>query len=120
MGRKDASSFRRLGGPLPATAPFRRIFCLFSKPVPELRGLKLARSATQAGIGGIDFTLRKEGHVLPQNIEADLPQAAVVWRERIIVSVITREALSADHPNRNAAPGCGRQTLDSRLIQPGY
>ena len=59
----------------PAAGPYRGTYCLFSKPVPQLSWQELAVSAKRAGFGGIDLTVRRQGHVLPQNVVDDLPKA---------------------------------------------
>lgn len=83
----------------PAPSPFRGTFCLFSKPVPQLSWQELARSAKRAGFGGIDLTVRKDGHVSPANVVEDLPKAAAAIRgEGMEVSMLTTELLSADDP----------------------
>jgi L-ribulose-5-phosphate 3-epimerase len=56
-------------------APFRGTLCLFSKPVPQLSWRELAQAAKHAGFGGIDLTVRPEGHVLPERVAIDLPKA---------------------------------------------
>ena len=46
-------------------APFRGTLCLFSKSVPQLNWQELATSSKRAGFGGIDLTVRRDGHVMP-------------------------------------------------------
>jgi L-ribulose-5-phosphate 3-epimerase len=106
--------------PRPALGPFRGTFCLFSKPVPQLGWLELAQSAKRAGFGGIDLTVRKEGHVLPQNVEVDLPKAAAIIRgEGMEVSMITTELLSADDPTAIPILAMAAK-LSIPVIKPGY
>jgi sugar phosphate isomerase/epimerase len=82
-----------------ARGPFRGTLCLFSKAVPPLNWRELAQSAKQAGFGGIDLTVRSEGHVLPERAEADLPKAVEAIRaEGLEVPMITTELVRADHP----------------------
>jgi sugar phosphate isomerase/epimerase len=87
----------------PGREPYRGAYCLFSKPVPQLSWLELAQSAKRAGFGGIDLTVRKAGHVLPQNVAEDLPKAVAAIRgEGLEVPMLTTELLSASNPT--AAP----------------
>ena len=106
--------------PPPAREPFRGTFCLFSKPVPQLSWLELAQSAKRAGYGGIDLTVRREGHVLPKNVVEDLPKAVATIRgEGMEVPMITTELLSADDPT--AAPILSTAAkLSIPVIKPGY
>jgi len=48
---------------------------LFSKPLQWMNYDQLAESVAKMGISGIDLTVRPKGHVLPENVERDLPQA---------------------------------------------
>ena len=59
----------------PSGAGYQGILCLFSKPVPEMNWRQLAQSAMSAGFGGIDLTVRRGGHVLPERVAEDLPRA---------------------------------------------
>jgi L-ribulose-5-phosphate 3-epimerase len=103
-----------------APGPFRGTFCLFSKPVPQLSWRELAQSAKRAGYGGIDLTVRREGHVLPNNVVEDLPKAVDAIRgEGMEVPMITTELLSADDPA--AAPILTTAAkLSVGVIKPGY
>jgi sugar phosphate isomerase/epimerase len=82
--------------------------------------VELAQSAKGAGFGGIDLTVRKEGHVLPRNVVEDLPKAAAAIRgEGLEVSMLTTELLSADDPT--AVPILSTAAkLSIPVIKPGY
>jgi sugar phosphate isomerase/epimerase len=85
--------------PKPSGEGYKGIFCLFSKPFPEMNWRQLAHSAKDAGFGGIDLTVRKEGHVLPERVTEDLPKAVAEIRKRgLEVPMITTELLSAADP----------------------
>ncbi|MBS1737907.1 MAG: TIM barrel protein [Bacteroidetes bacterium] len=49
--------------------------CVFSKHFQELGYNELAAVVAEMGFDGIDLTVRPEGHVLPENVERDLPLA---------------------------------------------
>jgi len=53
---------------------------LFSKHLQFLDYKEMASTAKEIGFDGIDLTVRPRGHVLPENAERDLPQAAAAIR----------------------------------------
>ena len=57
-----------------AAAETRKI-CLFSKHLQWLDYEEMARTAADIGFDGMDLTVRPGGHVLPENVERDLPRA---------------------------------------------
>ena len=107
---------------LPAVAPgpFRGTLCLFSKPVPHLTWRELAQKAKRAGFGGIDLTVRSEGHVLPERAAEDLPKAVAAIRdEGLEVPMITTQLVSRDDPT--AVPILSTAAkLSIPFLKPGY
>lgn len=94
-----ASVGRAAAAPRVASGPFRGTLCLFSKCVPQLNWRELAQSAKSAGFGGIDLTVRRRGHVLPERAPTDLPRAVEAIRGAgLEVPMITTELLTADEP----------------------
>jgi sugar phosphate isomerase/epimerase len=53
--------------------PFR--FSVFSKHLQGFNYSEMATLVAEAGFDGIDLTVRAKGHVLPENVEVDLPKA---------------------------------------------
>jgi len=103
-----------------ARGPFRGTLCLFSKPVPQLSWRELAQSAKQAGFGGIDLTVRPEGHVLPERAATDLPKAvAAIRAEGLEVPMITTELLSAADPTADPILQTASH-LSIPFVKPGY
>src|SRR5690242_16019575 len=49
--------------------------CVFSKHFQWTDVTEAAAMAAQIGFDGVDLTVRKGGHVLPENVERDLPKA---------------------------------------------
>jgi sugar phosphate isomerase/epimerase len=49
--------------------------CIFSKHLQFLDYEPMAEAAAEIGFDGIDLTVRPGGHVLPENVERDLPRA---------------------------------------------
>lgn len=96
-----AVSATTLGTPLtPATPrPYTGTLCLFSKPLPEMDWRRLAQAVKRLGFGGIDLTVRPEGHVLPERAEEDLPKAIGIIRDAgLEVPMITTALTSASDP----------------------
>ncbi|WP_299016910.1 TIM barrel protein [uncultured Polaribacter sp.] len=48
---------------------------LFSKHLQFLEYDEMAKVAAEMGFNGLDLTVRKNGHVLPENVKTDLPKA---------------------------------------------
>ena len=69
----------------------------FSKSLPELGYNDLASFVANIGFDGIDLTVRPGGHVLPENVERDLPIAAAAAKKSgLNFYMITTEILEAD------------------------
>jgi sugar phosphate isomerase/epimerase len=72
-----------------------------------------------AGFQGIDLTVRKGGHVLPERAPEDLPKAAAAIRnEGLSLPMITTEALSATPITRALFETAGRLSIP--YLKPGY
>jgi sugar phosphate isomerase/epimerase len=82
-----------------AGSPQKPALCLFSKHLQHLDHPALATALRELGFPGVDLTVRPGGHVLPENIERDLPKAvAALEKENIAVPMITTGLLSASDP----------------------
>lgn len=103
-----------------APQPFQGVLCLFSKPVPQLSWQELAARVKSAGFGGVDLTVRTDGHVMPSRAAEDLPKAvAAIRAEGLEVPMITTELVSGDHPT--AAPILSTAArLSIPFLKPGY
>jgi sugar phosphate isomerase/epimerase len=100
--------------------PFRGTLCLFSKPVPQLSWSELAQSAKQAGFGGIDLTVRPEGHVLPERVAIDLPKAvAAIRAQGMEVPMISTALVSAADPTAEPILETASK-LKIPYVKPGY
>lgn len=99
---------------------FRGTLCFFSKPVPQLNWRELAQNAKSAGFDGIDLTVRRGGHVLPERAATDLPQAVAQIRDAgIEVPMITTELLEADDPTAEPIMSTASR-LSIPYLKPGY
>ncbi len=81
------------------TAALRSPLCFFSKHLPDLPYGELGRRLRDADFDGVDLTVRKGGHVLPERTSQDLPRAVEAIRSQgMEVPMITTELTSADDP----------------------
>jgi sugar phosphate isomerase/epimerase len=58
-----------------AQSPGKFKICIFSKHLQWLDYNGMAQTAAELGFDGIDLTVRKKGHVLPERVEDDLPKS---------------------------------------------
>ena len=73
--------------------------CLFTKHLPHLGYKELASTLRSFGFAGADLTARPAGHVLPENVERDLPLAFdALATEGVEVPMITTGLLSRRDP----------------------
>ncbi|HEX4950924.1 MAG TPA: sugar phosphate isomerase/epimerase family protein [Blastocatellia bacterium] len=78
---------------------FNGTLCLFSKHLPQLNWQQLGQTVKNLGFGGVDVTVRPQGHVLPERAAEDLPKAVAAIREAgLTVPMITTGLLSAGEP----------------------
>lgn len=74
-------------------------FSVFSKHLHWLDYTGLAETVAAAGFDGIDLTVRAKGHVLPENVETDLPKAVAAARAAgISIYMIVTLINDADDP----------------------
>jgi L-ribulose-5-phosphate 3-epimerase len=75
------------------------VLCFFSKHLPDLNYDELGRTLKDAGFDGVDLTVRKGGHVLPERAREDLPRAVeAIQSHGVRVPMITTELTSASDP----------------------
>lgn len=99
---------------------FSGTICFFSKPVPQLSWQELGQNAKLAGFDGVDLTVRPGGHVLPERVEWDLPQAVEAIRaEGLAVPMVTTALLSADDPAAEPTMRAASR-LSIPYLKPGY
>lgn len=71
--------------------------CVFSKHLQFLDYKQLAATCKALGLDGVDLTVREGGHVLPENLDRDLPAAVEAIRaEGLEVPMITTRLKSGD------------------------
>lgn len=77
--------------------PFR--FSVFSKHLQGFNYSEMATLVAEAGFDGIDLTVRAKGHVLPENVEVDLPKAVEAAKKAgISIYMIVTLINDADDP----------------------
>jgi len=104
---KDVAAFAALS----ATAPFANVLGMpdtsqtkpeiysFSKLFQFLSYDELSAVFKEAGVDGIDLTVRKGGHVEPENVERDLPKAAnAAQKHGISIPSIVTDIADVDDP----------------------
>jgi sugar phosphate isomerase/epimerase len=73
--------------------------CIFSKHLQQFGYGELAKVTKDFGFDGIDLTVRPKGHVLPENVERDLPVALKAIRSRgLAVPMITTGLVTHEDP----------------------
>lgn len=73
---------------------------VFSKPLQFLSYDECAKMIADAGFGGIDYTVRPQGHVLPEKVQEDLPRAVEAAKKAgLKVEMITTAITSAKDPH---------------------
>lgn len=83
---------------LPAATSSKKIF-VFSKHLQWLDYRKCAKAVGEAGLSGVDLTVRPGGHVLPERAEEDLPKAVEAMHNAgLDVPMMTTRITRADDP----------------------
>lgn len=97
-----------MGGAIPflsfSTEPLRERamhpVCVFSKTLQWLNYDNMASFVADAGMDGIDLTVRPGGHVLPENVSRDLPRAVRAARKkRVSVPMIVTSLTDGTDPH---------------------
>ena len=75
------------------------MLCLFTKHLPHLGYRDLAATIRSFGFDGADLTVPPRGHVLPENVERDLPLAhEALASEGVDLPMITTGLLTRNDP----------------------
>ncbi len=99
---------------------FHGTFCLFSKHLPQLNWQQLGQTVKQLGFGGVDLTVRAQGHVLPERAAEDLPKAVAAIRNAgLSVPMITTNLLSETDPTAKPILATAGK-LKIPFLKPGY
>lgn len=83
---------------VPATAEKMSLH-VFSKHLQFLDYEAMAQAAAKIGFDGVDLTVRPGGHVLPENVETDLPRAvAAVKNAGLQAQLMTTKVMDTQDP----------------------
>jgi sugar phosphate isomerase/epimerase len=84
---------------LDAAPPFGQRICAFEKPLQFLSYTDLAETMAMIGVSGIEATVRAGGHVLPKNVEEDLPRLHEALQKRgLEITIIATDINAVDQP----------------------
>ena len=73
---------------------------LFSKHLQWLDYENMSKVAKEIGFDGLDLTVRRKGHVLPENVEKDLPKAVrAMEKAGLKVEMMTTTITNIQEPN---------------------
>ncbi len=111
---------RALARPKVPSRELKQHICIFSKHLQWLGYGEMARFASGIGFSGIDLTVRKGGHVLPERVKKDLPLAVEQIRaEGLEVPMITTGIIDPGDPlTRDILETAGK--LGIGLYRPGW
>jgi sugar phosphate isomerase/epimerase len=74
--------------------------CIFSKHLQWLDYNGMAQTAAELGFDGVDLTVRRKGHVLPEKVEGDLPKAVeAIKAAGIEPLMMSTDITEPDDPN---------------------
>src|SRR5512133_3464970 len=83
----------------PASARQKLKISIFSKHLHFVEGPELAKAASDLGFDGVDLTVRKGGHVLPERVKETLPPLVKILRAQSLeVPMITTDIVDPDTP----------------------
>src|SRR5690349_16751672 len=72
---------------------------IFSKHLAFVQGAELAKAAADLGFDGVDITVRKGGHVAPEQVKTALPPLVATLRKQgLDVPMITTDIVDAETP----------------------
>jgi hypothetical protein len=84
----------------PAAAKSKLKVSIFSKHLQFVQGTELAKAASEIGFDGVDITVRKGGHIAPEQVKETLPPLVATLRKQgLEVPMITTEIVDADTPH---------------------
>jgi len=102
-GTPLAASESPASKPPAADASGRPRMCLFSKALQNRPFTELPPMLTEFGVDAVDLTCRPGGHVLPERVTDDLPQAFAMFKAAsIAVPMITTAITDAHEPHAEA------------------
>lgn len=99
MAGSSAAAFRTLEPSAYAESSSGKNICVFNKPLQHLDYEAQAKLVAEMGFTGIEGTVRKGGHVLPEKVKDDLPGQIKALKEHgLEMTVMTTDVNNADSP----------------------
>jgi sugar phosphate isomerase/epimerase len=103
MTRREFTAFSVAAPLAAAEGPRQWPVSIFTKHLQWLSISDAAAFAKELGFDAIDLTVRKNGHIEPENVAAELPKAVDSARKSgVRVSMITTAIMSAEEPDTPA------------------
>lgn len=85
---------------VPAKSAGKLKVAIFSKHLQYLQGEALAKGAAEIGFDAVDITVRKGGHIAPENVREELPKLVALIRQHgLEVPMITTDIVDASTPH---------------------
>ena len=82
------TSFRMVHATDPST---KNTICAFTKPLQSLSFAELAQTMAAIGYDGVEFAVRFNGHITPDQVEDQLPRVLDALREHgLELTIMTR------------------------------
>jgi L-ribulose-5-phosphate 3-epimerase len=95
----NEAGIRTIPGPPASKDPDAFKISVFSKHLQWLDYTDMAKAVADIGFDGVDLTVRPQGHVLPENVERELPKAAeAVNKAGKKIYMLTTAIEDADDP----------------------
>lgn len=94
--------------------------CLFSKHLQWMEYEEMAETAAEIGFDGVSLTVRPRGHVLPENVERDLPRAVEFLKKAGLKAPMMTTAITDPTDPRTRAILEVASDLGIRFYRMGY
>ncbi|MEX0728302.1 MAG: sugar phosphate isomerase/epimerase family protein [Planctomycetaceae bacterium] len=93
--------------------------CTYTEHFQELPIPEVCKTFREMGVDGLDLTVRPGGHIAPENVKAELPEAATAARDHgLEIMMLTTAITSPDDNARAILETC--QKLNIQRIKLGY
>ena len=94
-------------------------YCIFSKSFQTMEAEELGKTMTKLGVDGVDLTVRKEGHVQPDQVKYELPRfQEILAKQEVKISMLTTAIVEMNDETRNIVETAAK--LNIKYIKLGY
>jgi len=94
--------------------------CIFSKHLQWLNYQDMAETAADIGFDGVDLSVRPGGHVLPENVQVDLPKATEAAKKAGIEITMITTAITDPRDSHTESTLKTASELGIRYYRMGY